>query len=84
MNDRHGASDSKGRLRVTVEWGGLRRERLNRYAIYASGWTVFGIWPDTEHGPPGCIYGIPVKSLIIKSLIIGDRHARRMESANVQ
>ena len=30
----------------------------------ASGWTVFGIWPDTEHGPPGCFHGIPVRSLI--------------------
>ena len=39
--------------------------RPNRYAIYASGWTVFGIWPDTEHGPPGCIYGVPVRSRII-------------------
>ena len=43
----------------------LPDERPNRYAIKASGWTVIDIWPDTEHGPPGCIYGIPVKSLII-------------------
>ena len=51
--------------------GSVYDERLNRYAIYASGWTVFGIWPDTEHGPPGCFYGIPVRSLIINRASAG-------------
>ena len=56
---------------IRVDEGRTRRqcddERPNRYAIKASGWTVFGIWPDTEHGLPGCFYGIPVRSLIMRA-----------------
>ena len=49
----------------------LDDERPNRYAIKAPGWTVIDIWPDIEHGPPGCFYGIPVRSfIIIRSFII--------------
>ena len=53
---------------ICVERECVCDERPNRYAIKASGWTVFGIWPDTEHGPPGCFYGIPVRSFITHTL----------------
>ena len=45
------------------------RYLANWCAINATGWTVIDIWPDTDHGPPGCIYGTPVRSFITLQLM---------------
>ena len=49
---------------IRTHGGSVYDERPNRYAIKASGWTVIDIWPDIDHGPSRCFYGIPVRSFI--------------------
>ena len=56
---------------IRTHGGSVYDERPNRYAIKASGWTVIDIWPDIDHGPPGCFYGIPVRSFIINRAAVG-------------
>ena len=54
----HGSQVAEHHVRGT-------RSRSPQSRVWGLGFSGWLFWPDSDHGPPGCIYGIPVRSFII-------------------